>query len=111
MKRELNVGYKVWLEYRGTPIIGEGGAKLLEELDKSGSIREAARRLGMSYRKAWGYIRRINSLLGEELVRTHKGGREGGGAELTPTGRKLLYVYKRVKSEVEKTVRRTLQTP
>ena len=108
MGKKLEVKYKIWFEYHGTPIIGEGGAKLLEEVNKTGSIRKAAEKLGMSYRKALDYIRRLNNLLEEELVKTGKGGRDGGGAKLTPAGKALLYTYKKVKNEVEKTLKRTL---
>ena len=94
---------KVWLEYKDKPLIGKGGAEILEALDKEKSISKAAETLGMSYRYVWNYLHDIQTTLGEEIVDTFKGGKSGGGgANLTDLGKSLLEEYKQVESYMEK---------
>jgi len=94
-------GAKLWLEVDGKPLLGEGGAEILEAIDHSGSISEAARSLGMSYYFVWSYLKRMEELLGESIIETRRGGREGGGARLTETGRRLLDAYRDLRRRVE----------
>ena len=90
---------KAWLEYKGKPLIGKGGAEILETIDKEHSISKAAKTLGMSYRYVWNYIQDIQSAMEEKIVETHKGGKSGGGgARLTDLGRSLLGEYKQFES-------------
>ena len=94
---------KVWLEYKDKPLIGKGGAEILEAIDKENSISKAAETLGMSYRYVWNYIRDIQKTLEEPIVKTFKGGKSGGGgANLTALGRSLLGEYKQVESYLSK---------
>src|SRR4029450_3789287 len=55
---------KIWLEHGGRFMIGDGGLHLLEGIARSGSLAEAVREIGWSYRHAWGYLRRAASGLG-----------------------------------------------
>ena len=91
---------KVWLEYKGTPILGKGGANILEAVKKEKSISKAAKKIGMSYRYVWNYLASINKTLGEPIIETFKGGKTGGGAKLTKLGETLLKEYKRVEDYV-----------
>jgi len=94
---------KAWLEYRGKPLIGKGGAEILETIDKDHSISKAAETLGMSYRYVWNYIQEIQTALEEQIVETYKGGKSGGGgAKLTDLGRSLLCEYKQVEIYLNK---------
>ena len=90
---------KVWIEYEGNPLIGKGGAEILEGIAKENSISRAAETLGMSYRYVWNYLKKIEKTIGEPIVDTYKGGKTGGGgAKLTETGRKLLAEYTRLEN-------------
>ncbi|RLI19874.1 molybdenum-dependent transcriptional regulator [Candidatus Bathyarchaeota archaeon] len=90
---------KVWIEYEGKPLIGKGGAAILEQISREKSISRAAEKLGMSYRYVWNYLKKIEDALGEPVVETFKGGKSGGGgARLTRLGESLLGEYKRVAS-------------
>ena len=94
---------KVWIEYKGKPVIGKGGAEILETIDKENSISKAAEILRMSYRYVWNYIQEIQQTLGEQIIETYKGGKSGGGgAKLTDLGRNLLAEYKQVESYLSK---------
>ncbi|MGA3111956.1 MAG: TOBE domain-containing protein [Candidatus Bathyarchaeia archaeon] len=93
---------KVWLEYKDKPLIGKGGAEILEAVDKESSISKAAETLGMSYRYVWNYLQEIQDTLEQPILETYKGGKAGGGgATLTDLGRNLLVEYKQVESYLE----------
>jgi len=88
---------KIWIEYKGKPILGKGGAQILEQIEKSESISKAADRLGMSYRYVWNYLQRIEKAFGESVIVTYRGGKfGGGGARLTKLGKSLLDDYRRL---------------
>jgi len=92
---------KVWLEYEGKPLLGKGGAQILEAVQEVKSISNAAKKVGMSYRYVWNYLAKIERTLQEPVVQTFRGGRRGGGgAHLTKLGEKLLKEYKRVEDYV-----------
>ena len=56
-------------------------------------INQAAKEISVSYRKAWGYIKAMEGRLGVKLVECRKGGKNGGGAELTPEAKEFIYKY------------------
>ncbi|MEM2127699.1 MAG: LysR family transcriptional regulator [Candidatus Bathyarchaeia archaeon] len=93
---------KIWLEYRGKPLIGKGGAEILEQVEMEQSISKAAKKLGMSYRYVWSYLKRMERTLGEPVIETHRGGSGGGGARLTRVGKELLEEYKGIENNLRK---------
>ena len=78
--------------------IGPGKADLLEAIGQTGSMAAAARRMGMSYRRAWNMVKALNSSFRAPLVETVKGGRSGGSAQLTTTGDDVLRRYRRMEA-------------
>src|ERR1700739_4446133 len=74
--------------------IGPGKITLLEAIRATGSISAAARRIGMSYRRAWMLVEEINHALREPAVAAETGGRRGGGAVVTPAGEQLGGVFR-----------------
>ncbi|MGQ9722642.1 MAG: TOBE domain-containing protein [Candidatus Jordarchaeum sp.] len=87
---------KIWLEFEGESLLGRGGAKLLENIEKEGSLTKAIKNLNISYRYAWGYLKKIEKKLGGPIVETFKGGKDGGGGmRLTPLGKYLMRKYNR----------------
>jgi len=90
---------KVWIEYKGTPVLGKGGAEILKAIAKEYSISKAAEKLSMSYRYVWNYLQKIQKAVEAPIVETYKGGKAGGGgAKLTPLGQSLIEEYQRVAS-------------
>jgi len=73
--------------------IGPGKIALLKAIGETGSISAAARRLDMSYRRAWLLIDALNRLFGAPVVETREGGSGGGGAALTPLGLAVVRTY------------------
>jgi len=74
--------------------LGPGKVALLEEIDRSGSISKAARKLGLSYRRAWVLVDIMNKTFKSRLVEGSAGGKKGGGAYLTPLGTKMTKTYR-----------------
>jgi molybdate transport system regulatory protein len=74
--------------------IGPGRADLLELIGETGSIAEAAKRMGMSYKRAWSLVQALNAGLDAPLVETSRGGSAQGGASLTRLGAEALARYR-----------------
>ena len=79
--------------------LGPGKIRLLEAIRKTGSISQAGRELGMSYRRAWLLIDDMNHCFREPVVTAQPGGTRGGGAMLTAFGRKLVRTYRAIETE------------
>ena len=77
-----------------TIVLGPGKADLLATIARDGEIRAAAKRLGMSYMRAWTLLREMNRAFGQPLVETSRGGRSHGRASLTPLGKRVLVLYR-----------------
>jgi molybdate transport repressor ModE-like protein len=93
--------FKVWMETDDGYVFGPGVYSLLKRVNEVGTLKEAATQLGMSYRYAWGLIRKAEEKLGEPLISAHKGGRSGGGgAELTERGRYFLVEFQRLREQM-----------
>lgn len=94
---------KLWLiNENDEAVFGEGLAKLLEAIEKCGSIFMASTNLGMSYRYALHRISLAEKRLGFKLVRRQRGGVAGGSSELTVEGKKLLVKYGKMEKSIEK---------
>jgi molybdate transport system regulatory protein len=72
---------------------GPGKAELLALVAETGSIGKAAKRMGMSYMRAWSLIQTMNVAFKQPVIKTVRGGRAQGGAELTETGRRVRALY------------------
>jgi len=79
--------------------LGPGKIRLLEAIDKTGSISQAGRLLGMSYRRAWLLVDDMNRCFREPVVSTQPGGAQGGGAALTAFGVELIEKYRSIESQ------------
>ena len=73
--------------------IGPGKAELLQAILDTGSIQQAAASLNMSYMRAWKLVHTMNECFKEPLVGAHRGGKQKGGAWLTPFGSRILKLY------------------
>jgi molybdate transport system regulatory protein len=90
--------------------IGPGKIQLLENIAKFGSISAAGRAMDMSYKRAWDLVDEINQLCGRAAVERQTGGRNGGGASLTPFGASLVARYRKIERDAARAVRKELAT-
>jgi len=89
--------------------IGPGKIALLENIDKHGSISAAGRAMDMSYKRAWDLVDEINRICRQAAVERQTGGKNGGGAVLTPLGVSLVARYRKIERDAEKAARKELQ--
>ena len=88
--------------------LGPGKVELLHHISETGSISEAARRMDMSYNRAWLLVRTMNRCFKQPLVLASRGGDSHGGAALTKTGRQVLALYQKLESKVKSATRQPL---
>lgn len=95
--------FKAWLETDEGYVFGPGVYRLLKKVRETGTLKEAAETLGMSYRFAWGLVKKAEQKLGRPLIHAHKGGRAGGGgAEITDLGLQFLEEFSKIEFLIEK---------
>ncbi|MHA2378649.1 MAG: winged helix-turn-helix domain-containing protein [Candidatus Thorarchaeota archaeon] len=103
----LKPNWKLWLEHDGDYVFGPGAFAILRSINEKGTITEGAKALGMSYRYAWGVVRKIEHKTGVKLLETYKGGvKGGGGARITRFGLRLMGLFARVQESFEKVSRK-----
>ncbi|WP_088279946.1 TOBE domain-containing protein, partial [Ideonella sp. A 288] len=81
--------------------LGDTRVKLLEAIDRHGSISQAAKHVPLSYKAAWDAVDAMNNLADEPLVARSTGGRAGGGTLLTDYGRRVVALYRAVEGEYQ----------
>jgi molybdate transport system regulatory protein len=99
LKKELHVKVNgsLWLESGGERFFGPGPVELLERIAETGSISNAAKAMGMSYKKAWELINHLNTQTNFPVVMPHAGGEKGGGSTLTPEALELIKYHRRLR--------------
>lgn len=89
--------------------IGPGKIALLEHIREHGSISAAGRAMDMSYKRAWDLVDEINRICRQAAVERQTGGKNGGGAALTPFGTSLVARYRKIERDAMSAVRKELQ--
>jgi molybdate transport system regulatory protein len=97
---EVSISFRV--EFSPDCAVGPGKIALLERIDSSGSLSEAARKLRMSYRRAWLLLEDLNTSFQQPVAQMSVGGRGGGGASLTPFGAQLVASYRALEAHIRK---------
>ena len=86
--------------------IGPGKIQLLEKIRELGSISAAGRAMDMSYKRAWDLVDEINRICRQPAVERQTGGKNGGGAALTPFGVSLVARYRKIERDAASAVRK-----
>ncbi|TVM17625.1 ModE family transcriptional regulator [Oceanidesulfovibrio indonesiensis] len=90
----------IWIEEDGELLFGSGRAQLLINIREYGSLKKASEVMGISYRAAWGKLKKTEEILGEPLVEKYGGNR--AGYSLSPLGERLMASYAQWFEEVER---------
>jgi molybdate transport system regulatory protein len=98
----VNVAGRFWLSVDEVAFLGEERIALLEQIAERGSITQAAKAVGVSYKAAWDAVDAINNVAPSPVVATATGGRGGGGARLTDEGRRLITAYRTIAAEYQR---------
>lgn len=99
---------QIRIMFRKAIAMGPGKADLLQAIGETGSISAAARRMKMSYRRAWLLVDTMNQCFDGPLVETATGGNHGGGARITELGREVLRRYREMDAKASAAVSREI---
>lgn len=100
----MKIHFKVWLEEDNRVLFGEGRKQLLQAIDDHGSLAQAAKKMNMSYRAAWGRLKASEDRLGFPLAEKDTSQGKKGGLHLTRQGKALLNQYTIIYKAMEKLV-------
>ncbi len=105
----MEIKAKFWIENKGEVVAGGGKIALLLAVGRLGSIQRAADEFGMSYRHAWGAIKKIEKRAGFKVVETKVGGKGKEGAHLTLRGKRFIEKMDFLLTDLRKMVERRFQ--
>jgi len=107
--KKYNVEVRVWIEEAEGAFLGIGKIWLLENIQKTGSITNAAKEMKMAYRQAWQLVEEMNQRAESPLVEKLLGGKGGGGAKLTEAGERAIAVFYEVEKRIKDFAQRETQ--
>jgi len=79
-------------------VLSDSRIRLLEAIERVGSLNRAAREVPLSYKAAWDALDAMHQLSPEPLVLRSTGGAGGGGTRLTDYARRLIALYRAMES-------------
>lgn len=104
---DVFLDYCIWLKnVNNENIMNEDCLGLLMDIKSTGSLKQAAGKQQMSYRKAWGAIRKSEEMLGFKLVDKHRGGKDGGHSFLTIEGDNLVMAYDELRQDIRSSIKK-----
>lgn len=89
----------MWLSFNDSLQMNDRRIDLLEQIDKGGSITQAAKNVGLSYKGAWDNLEAMRNSLGVPLLVSEIGGKGGGGSRLTPEAKRIVNLYRLMQTE------------
>jgi molybdate transport system regulatory protein len=92
--KRFTVNGSIWIECNGERFFGPGPVELLDRINKTGSINQAAKQMQMSYKKAWEIINMLNTQAARPFVVTQTGGTSGGGSVITSEAIEIIAWHK-----------------
>lgn len=92
---------KIWLEADNRKVFGDGPADILMRVARTGSLRQTAAEINMSYSQAWKLIQMIEENVGFTILEKQAGGAGGGHSKLTPKAAELTKAYDKFRREAE----------
>lgn len=106
---KFRIKNRLWLESENGTFLAEGRVDLLKNIIELGSISKAAKKMNMSYKKAWDLVNSINLESKEPIVIKNAGGALGGGAEITLYGIKMIKIYDLLNKKCQNLLQKELE--
>jgi molybdate transport system regulatory protein len=98
MTETTRLDIRLRIDFGSASSLGPGKVALLEHIERAGSLSQAARELGLSYRRAWQLLDDLNRSFRDPVASASVGGVGGGGVQLTAFAKELIAAYRRVES-------------
>lgn len=108
-RRDRHLRLMIRVAFGAHGALGPGKVRLLEFIDRHGSITAASQAMGLSYRRAWLLVEGVKQAFRQPVIATRHGGNRGGGAGLTPFGREIVRAYRTIESQARAAVRAQLR--
>lgn len=100
-KSTVKLKSKLWIEINGIKCFGPGPCTLLELIEETGSISQAAKKMNMSYKKAWEIVSRLNEVTGHQFVLSNTGGEHGGGSYISDKAKEMIRNYQHLQERLQ----------
>ena len=100
-KPNFKLDGRIWIKTGDEKVLGRGRVELLERIRDSGSIRQAALQMKMSYKQAWDMVNHLNTHFASPLVISHRGGKGGGKAALTEEGIRVIKCFHQLQQKFQ----------
>lgn len=97
--QKMKLEGQFWITHDGKNLAGQARIELLTQIANTGSITQAAKAAGISYKSAWDSVDAMNNAAGSPLVARAAGGKGGGGTQLTAAGQQLVDAFARYQQE------------
>lgn len=98
---KYTVQFRIWFFADEEKLLGKGRVELLERIEATGSITNAAKAMNMSYRQAWQMVAEMNERSSKPLVEKKLGGKSGGGAIITEAGKNAISLFHELNNRVK----------
>lgn len=100
--KNLTPNFKIWFEKSdGSGVLGDGKWKILKKIEEAGSLTAACEQLDITYRRTWNDLKKIEKVLGVKLLKTERGGAEGGSTRLSPQGQLIVKAFDNFHSRMD----------
>jgi len=107
----LRLNYKIWLETSANiGVLGDKKCELLRAIDETGSLNEAMKKLGLTYRKTWDNLKKIEHELGFPLIKPTRGGADGGSTVLTQEAKILIKAFEKFHIQYDSIIQNGFET-
>ncbi|MHA4809125.1 winged helix-turn-helix domain-containing protein [Flavitalea flava] len=97
IKGDFTVNGSLWIEGNGKKFFGPGPVELLEHIGQTGSILQAAKKMGLSYKKAWELVSNMNTMGSRPFVLTSTGGEKGGGSTVSEEAKQMIVYHRQLR--------------
>ncbi|MES1249675.1 MAG: ModE family transcriptional regulator [Chitinophaga rupis] len=101
-KGQFTVNGSLWLEGDGVRFFGPGPVQLLQLIQETGSINQAAKKMQMSYKKAWQLVNNLNAMSAGPMVITATGGEKGGGSSISEEALQMISYHQQLRERFKK---------